>query len=40
LPTVNHTIMDNVTSFVNNPKNAYDVDSIVLNLLHSQIHDL
>jgi hypothetical protein len=47
MPTVNntviapnHTIIDNVTSFVNNPKNPYDVDSVVLNLLHSHIHDL
>jgi hypothetical protein len=37
---LNHTIIDNVTSFVNNTKNPYDVDSVVQNLLHSHIHDL
>jgi hypothetical protein len=37
---LNHTIIDNVTSFVKNPKNIYDVDSVIRNLLHSQIHDL
>jgi hypothetical protein len=37
---LNHTIINNVTSFVNNTKNPYDVDSVVQNLLHSHIHDL
>jgi hypothetical protein len=37
---VNHTIIDNVTTFVNNQKNVYDVDSVVLNLLYCQINDL
>jgi len=36
---VNHTIIDNVTSFVSNVKYEYDVDNVVQNLLHSNIHD-
>jgi hypothetical protein len=40
VPIMNHTIIDNVTSFVKNPKNKYDADSVIKNLLHSQIHDL
>jgi hypothetical protein len=40
LPVVNHTIIDNVTTFVNNSKNVYDVDGVVKNLLHCQIHDV
>ncbi len=35
--TMNHTINDTVTNFVNT--NPYDIDNVVLNLIHSQIHD-
>lgn len=35
--TINHTIIDSVTKFVE--KNAYEVDIVVQNLLYSQIHD-
>ena len=35
--TMNHTINDTVTNFVNS--NPYDIDNVVLNLIHSQIHD-
>jgi len=36
---INHTIKDNVTSFVSNATYEYDVDNVVQNLLHSNIHD-
>ena len=39
LPIVNHTIIDNVNTFVNKHENVYDVDNVIQNLLHSQIHD-
>lgn len=38
VPTMNHTIIDNVNKFVQ--KNTLDVDVVLQNLLHSQIFDL
>ena len=35
--TMNHTINDTVTNFVNTY--PYDIDGVVQNLIHSQIHD-